>query len=60
MAIEIVNITPDRTSKEPHGYSLRVNGQEVAQFSHRRNLGLGACLREAGIAADRAAIQEGK
>lgn len=49
--IAIVNITPDPKPTGPHTYSLRINRDEVCQFTHRRELPLSECLKEAAVAA---------
>lgn len=52
--IAIVNITPEPKPTGPHTYSLRINRDEVCQFTHKRELPLSECLKEASIAAKKA------
>ncbi len=53
--IAIINISgKPQTDPTPHTYSLRINREEICQFTHERHLGLGACLRAAADAADKA------
>ncbi len=53
--IAIYNIS-GKSSQDPtpHIYSLRINREEICQFTHERHLGLGACLMAAADAADKA------
>ena len=52
--IAIVNITPEPKPTGPHTYSLRINRQEVCQFTHQREKSLAECLRAASDAAKQA------
>ena len=49
--IAIVNITPDPQPTGPHTYSLRINREEICQFTHNREESLEVCLRKAAKAA---------
>ena len=46
----IVNIEPEPKAFGIHKYSLRINNTEVCQFEHKREEGLGVCLRKAANA----------
>lgn len=45
--IAIVNIDPNPRESGLHLYSLRINQQEICQFTHKREDGLSTCLKRA-------------
>lgn len=48
MSIIITNVTPERGLTGVHEYEIRVNnGPVLARFEHRREEGMGECLRKA-------------
>jgi len=54
MSVIITNISEHGDLTGPNQYLLRINENVVARFDHVREHGLGACLRAAADAADRA------
>ena len=55
MPVIIENHSPRGTpDDQPHRYRLRINGEHIAWFDHRRDEGLAMCLLRASKAAERA------
>lgn len=54
MSIIIENITDIPTLYGVNKYRLRINQKVITEFYHTREEGLGACLRKAADAADKA------
>jgi hypothetical protein len=53
MGIFIQNIDANPRQTGKHRYRISINGQEIVQFDHKRELGLGACLLEASKAVEK-------
>lgn len=60
MPVIIENMSPtDLADDKLHSYRLRINGDVIAFFPHRRDEGLAECLRRAADAAERLGPDDG-
>ena len=51
--IAIVNVSPYSYPFGIHKYEVRINQKIITKFEHRREQGLGVCLRLAADAVDK-------
>ena len=51
--IAVINNGRTKGPTGMHHYRLQINDEVLAEFWHRREEGLGECLRRAAIAADK-------
>lgn len=56
MPIIISRINELRDDENLYEYRVCLNGIELGRFTHDRNMGMGACLRDAARALDRVDI----
>jgi len=53
MPITITNVSKNLRPTGRHRYRVQVNKQEIVEFSHNREDGLGVCLIKAGKAVEK-------
>ncbi len=58
--IAIINLGTNLNPDGIHEYVVKINTDEICRFTHKREEGLGQCLRRAAMAVDNARANDGK